>query len=179
MPHQIQRHTAPSEAPAWGQADGYRAARPGRHRGDRHSPTTQTANSPPQVAAKAATLDAQIRQTENLQITTDDGDKVSISLATLKQLHAESFQGQAGGASIDYGSASSSNKVSVGIQVDGSLDDKELADIGKLLGQLAASVHDSSQSPSALQLQDGGSLASLSSFQFAYQEQIRASYSGA
>jgi hypothetical protein len=147
-------------------------ARRGRQRTDR-----QSAASPQPVTARAATFDAQIRQTGDLQVTTDQGDKVSISLAALSQLHAESFQGQAGGASIDYGSASSSNKVSVGVEVNGSLDDKELADITKLLGQLAASVHDSSQGVSASQLQDGGSLASLSSFQFAYVEQIRASYS--
>jgi hypothetical protein len=102
---------------------------------------------------------------------------VSISFAALSRLHAESFQGQAGGASIDYGSASSSDKVSVGIQVNGSLNDKEVADITKLLGQLAASVNGSGQGVTAAQLQDGGSLASLSSLQFAYQEQIRASYS--
>jgi len=54
---------------------------------------------------------------------------------------------------------------------------EELADIGNLLGQLTASVHDSGPAVSTPQLQDGGSLASLSSFQFAYREQIRANYS--
>lgn len=171
MAHQIQRYSAPAER-AWAWGDGYRAGRHGRSRTDQQNAPTQ-----PSVTATAASFDEQVRQTANLQVTTDDGDKVTISFAALRQLHAESVQGQSGNASIDYGSASSSDKVSVGVTVDGSLDDKEVADIGKLLQQLTTSVHDPSQGVAASQLQDGGSFASLDSFQFAYREQIRAAYS--
>jgi hypothetical protein len=117
-----------------------------------------------------------VRQAGDLEVTTDDGDHVSISFAALRRVHAEAVQARSEGASLDYGSAASSDKVAIGIHVDGSLDDKEVADIGQLLAQLASSVHGAGPGVTASQLQDGGSLASLSSFQFAYREQIQASF---
>ena len=136
---------------------------------------------PQRASARAATIDAEINRTGALQVTTDDGDSVTISFAALQQLHAESFRGKAGGAKIAYGNESQTSGVSVNISVDGSLDEQEVADIGELLQQLSSAVQDPSATPDTAQLvaqlSDGGGLDSLSAFQFAYQEQTHVDYS--
>ena len=107
---------------------------------------------PQRASARAATIDAEINRTGALQVTTDDGDSVTISFAALQQLHAESFRGKAGGAKIAYGNESQTSGVSVNISVDGSLDEQEVADIGELLQQLSSAVQDPSATPDTAQL---------------------------
>jgi hypothetical protein len=158
--------------PAWSQgAQAQQNARP-----------TQRSSQQPRAQASASVLDAQFSSTGALQVTTDEGDTVSISFAALQQLHAESFRGNAGGARVDYGSSSQTSGVSVDINVNGSLNDKEVADIGKLLQELSQAISDPNGAGNSGQLDpaqfaDGGALDSLSNFQFAYQEQAQIDYS--
>jgi hypothetical protein len=144
--------------------------------------STQRSSQQARAQASASVLDAQVSRTGALQVTTDDGDTVSISFAALQQLHAESFRGKAGGARADYGSTSQTSGVSVDINVNGSLNDKEVADIGKLLQELSQAISDPNATGNAGQLgpaqfANGGALDSLSNFQFAYQEQTQVDYS--
>jgi len=119
------------------------------------------------LTARASTLDAGISRSGDLQITTADGDTVHISFSTLQQLHAESVRGKSGGARLDYRNAQQSSQVSVNIGVDGSLDSQEIADIGKLLQNLAGDGQDATRN-----LGD-----SLNSFTYAYWEQAYLGYS--
>lgn len=137
----------------------------------------QRHGQPPRVRARAEVLDAEVSRTGALQVTTDDGDTVSISFAALEQLHAESFRGEAGGARAAYGSRSQSSNVAIGIDVEGSLDTEEVADITNLIQQLSQTIRNPETTPGALQLGDGGSLESLNAFQFSYQEQVQVDYS--
>lgn len=148
MTHGIGSHAGPMWQPA---------ASSGRH----------ASNSPARLQARASTVDAQISRTGDLQITTDDGDTVSISFSALKQFHAESFRGKTDGARVDYRNTESSSQVNVSIGVEGTLDSGEIADIGKLLEQLAHPGQDAVQT-----LGD-----SLSGFTYAYREQVTAEYS--
>ena len=186
MAHQIHGFSPTLNAPAWAGKHG--AAHSGR-RSDRQAEAGQSAraqsNAPSSsFAAQGATLDAKVTQTGALQVTTDEGDKISISFAALSELHAQTLQAQSGGTgansgintSVNYGSTSSSDSLAVSVQVNGSLNDKELADLGTLISQLAAGIQDPSQGVSAAQLSDGGSLSSLNSYQFAYQQQTQVDY---
>lgn len=137
----------------------------------------QRHSQPPRVQARAEVLDAGISRTGALQVTTDDGDTVSISFAALEQLHAESFRGKAGGARVAYGGRSQSSQVSIDIGVEGSLDTKEVADITNLIQQLSQAIRNPAATPEAAQLGDGGNLDSLDAFQFAYQQQVHVDYS--
>jgi hypothetical protein len=129
------------------------------------------------VQARAEVPDAEVSRAGSLQVTTSDGDTVSISFAALEQAHAESFRGTDGASRVNYASASQSSGVSVDISVDGSLDREEVADIRKLLRQLSRAMDDPNATPDLAQFGDGGALDSLDSFQFAYQEQTHADYS--
>lgn len=159
MFHGIASHTGP----AW--SEGIQPERNGR------------AAQPQRVQARAEVLDTEVSRTGALQVTTDDGDTVSISFAALEQLHAESFRGKSNGARVADGSTSQTNGVSVNISVDGSLDEQEVADISELIQQLSQAIHDPDATPEAAQFDDGGALDSLDAFQFAYQEQTHVDYS--
>jgi len=151
------------------------------------APQTRVQARASALDARAAALDVSVSRAGALQVTTDDGDTISISFATLDQLHAESFHGGTRGAGVAYSrlayshlayqGASQTSSVSVDINVNGSLDDKELSDIGRLLQQLSQAIYDPKATPDPAQFADGGVLASLDVFQFAYQEQTHAEYS--
>jgi hypothetical protein len=192
MAYQIHGLSPAPNASAWAGRHG--SAQSGRLRSDRQTGAGQSAraqsNAPSSsFAAQGATLDSKVTQTGDLEVTTNEGDKISISFAALSELHAQTLQAQNGGtgvnsgtnssinSSINYGSTSSSASLAVSVKVDGSLNDKELADIGALIRQLAAGIQYPSQGVSAAQLSDGGSLSSLNSFQFAYQKQTQVDYS--
>ena len=142
--------------PAWSQA-----LQPQRH--------TQQ----PRVQARAEVLVAEVSRTGTLQVTTDDGDTVSISFSALEQLYAESFRGKAGGARIDYHSRSQSSQVSIDIGVEGSLDREEVADVTNLIQQLSQAIRNPEATPGAVQLENGGN---LTAFQFAYQDDVKVDY---
>ncbi len=188
MAYRIHGFSPAPNASAWAGRHG--SAQSGRLRSDRQTGAGQSArtqsNAPSSsFAAQGATLDSKVTQTGDLEVTTNEGDKISISFAALSELHAQTLQAQGGGTgtnsnintSVNYGSTSSSDSLAVNVQVNGSLNDKELADLGALIGQLAAGIQDPSQGVSAAQLSDGGSLSSLNSFQFAYQKQTQVDYS--
>jgi hypothetical protein len=180
MAYQIHGFSPTSGTPALAGRQG--SAQLGRLRTDRqggagHSARAQNSSNSGATAAQGSSFDSKVTQTGDLEVTTDEGDKISISFAALSELHAKTLQAQSGGTSIDNGSASSSDQLAINVQVNGSLNDKELSDLKSLIGQLAGAIQDPSQNISASQLSDGGSLSSLNSFQFAYQKQTQVDYS--
>jgi hypothetical protein len=152
-------------APVW--SNGIHLA---RGRQDNISPQSR-------VSTKAATLDAETTRNAALTVTTSDGDTVSISLSAFDQLHSETFRGGTKDSRVAYGGTSAASGASVQISVDGSLDVNEVADITDLLGQLNQAIVDPSKTPDPSQFTGGGSLDSLRSFQFAYQQQTSVAYS--
>ena len=101
----------------------------------------------------------------DLELTTADGDKVSISFAAANQLHARSTRHSA--------RTSQSSTVGVEVRVDGALDEKETADIAKLLQSLGEVVGDVKRGDLQELSEDLAriySLSSVASFHFDYQE---------
>ncbi len=108
-----------------------------------------------------------------LEVTTDDGDKVSISFALLNQLSLSAASKTASDTSATSSSTYSINGLSMAVSIDGSLDSEETADISELMQSLFGTAV-SGQTDTTLA---AGSLDSLDSFQFAYMEGTQASVS--
>ncbi len=108
-----------------------------------------------------------------LEVTTDDGDKVSIFFAALDQLSNSAAGAVSGDSAVWSNSTYSASGMSVAVTIDGSLDSEETADISELMQSLlgAAVGGQSGGTP------DAASLESLGSFQFAYMEGVRLSSS--
>lgn len=108
-----------------------------------------------------------------LEVTTDDGDKVSISFATLDQLSKSAAGAVSGDSAVGSSSSYSARGMSVAVTIDGSLDSEETADISELMQSLfeAAVGGQTGATP------DAASLESLDRFQFAYMEGVRLSSS--
>jgi hypothetical protein len=118
-------------------------------------------------------FDAEIEQQGQLKVTTADGDTVTISFAELDQLQSDSSSATSGGSSASFRKTRASSSMAANIEVDGSLDDKEVADITKLLRDLvkmSSSLASGQGAKAAGGLQNIGSLDSIKSFQFAYEE---------
>lgn len=123
--------------------------------------------------------DTQAQQSGVLKVTTAEGDVVTISFGAMEQARSDSrFRSTPGGYSASYGSSASAS-MSVGVQIEGSLSDKEVADITALMGHLGAAIEDSRSGDSAKLAGDvaaAGKLQSIQGFQFAYQESYRGDY---
>lgn len=136
------------------------------------------------IRGRATSLDAQVQRSSTLQVRTDDGDTISISISSLQRLQRESVRAQGGGARLQYQGESASSDVSVEIVVDGTLDADEAEDIGDLLAQLtgaaAASSGEGGDAPGqSAETADNDPFDSLDSFVYAYQEQVSVEYSSA
>jgi hypothetical protein len=118
-------------------------------------------------------FDAEIEQQGQLKVTTADGDTVTISFAEVDQLQSDSASATSGGSSASIRKTQASSSMAANIEVDGSLDDKEVADITKLLRGLvkvSSALASGQGAKAAGGLQNIGSLDSIKSFQFAYEE---------
>ena len=118
-------------------------------------------------------FDTETEQQGQLKVTTADGDTVTISFAELDQLQSDSSSATSGGSSAGIRKTQASSSMAANIEVDGSLDDKEVADITKLLRDLvkgSSGLASGQGARAAGGLQNIGSLDSIKSFQFAYQE---------
>lgn len=160
--------------PTW--ADGTHLFRQGH--GFRQHRTASSGSTPSvSASASATTLDAEVSSAGALFVTTNDGDKISISFAALNQLHASSLQGGTKDAGVADGNTSAANGISVSVSVDGSLNSGEVTDIANPLKQLAQAIQNPANTPTPAQFADGGSLDSLSSFQFAYLQNSKLDFS--
>jgi hypothetical protein len=83
-------------------------------------------------------------QDVNLQIQTDEGDTVTISLHNEVDLTAISYRyglkRQSGSETMKLGAVSISSSQDLQVQVDGSLSDQELADVNALLDRIKAAL---------------------------------------
>jgi hypothetical protein len=131
------------------------------------------AASSPRGSLQLSHFDAEVEQQAQLKVTTADGDTVTISLAESDQLQSDSASATSGGSSASFRKTSASSSMVANIQVDGSLDDKEVADITKLLRNLVKMSSGLASGEAAKVpggLQNMRSLDSIQNFQFAYQE---------
>lgn len=132
---------------------------------------------PPAPASRfqGAQVGAESGESASLQVKTADGDTVSISLASLSRLQAGVYSAQSGKEGVSAAAYSSESGVAVSVEVNGTLDDKEVAEISGLLRKLVGAARRGAQSPPASTDLKTGALKTLDSYQFAYQAYQRAS----
>jgi len=109
-----------------------------------------------------------------LDVTTADGDKVSISFSAVQQLQTDQTQVRTRRGSASTQDTSHSSDVQVGVKVDGSLSDQEVADIAKLLQTLAGAV-----GGKAPKTDQSSTFTTLNNFQFQYKTQTELQYGSA
>ena len=113
------------------------------------------------------TASASLETRGALELTTKDGDRVSISFSALDRLStAAASRGQQVSAE-----AKSRSAVSVNVKVEGTIDDQELADITKLMERLGAAAGGDGAPV------DIGSLDSLDQFDFSLNRSASFDYS--
>jgi len=108
-------------------------------------------------------VDYQSGEAASLEVKTEDGDTVQISFAALNRIQAGAYAAYSEGASAVSHSVAAESSVQVQVSVNGSLDDKEVRQIGHLLSRLVSKAR-SGEPPQA----PAGRFSSLEGFQFAY-----------
>ena len=124
--------------------------------------------------ARVATIAKSTETSGALSITTEDGDRVTLSYSALQAMAAASVSVADGNTSADGVSASSLRSASVSLSVDGQLDKQETSDITKLFKRFFHAVQDlfrGAPEKAAARLAKGGGLDSLSGFSFSLQQQ--------
>lgn len=134
-----------------------------------HSPvTTPTAASQPRSAGRVSAQAAESTKAE-LSLTTADGDKVTLSIAsgTGAAIDAE--------ATGDYRSLSRVSSTEVRVEVEGSLSEAELQDIRKLariVTRASSDVLRGDTSKAAARVEKAADLDSIQSFAFSLNKQV-------
>ena len=128
--------------------------------------------------ASASHLEATTQRSGSLEVTTAEGDRVSISFSAAQQLQASQVEvrgrhGQKAGAE----NVAQSSSVEVEVSVEGSLSDQEVADIAKLLESLSAAARGQGTPKPVPSPAASGGYQTINSFQFQYQEQVEFQYS--
>ncbi len=124
--------------------------------------------------ARVATIAKRTETSGALSITTDDGDRVTLSYSALQALAAASVSVADGHTPVEGVSASSLRSVSVSLSVEGQLDKQETSDITKIFKRFFRAVQDlfrGAPEKAAARLAQGGGLDSLSGFSFNLQQQ--------
>lgn len=168
-----QCHCSESYSPPT-QTDRGREARAARQAARQQQPRPL---APPVQPSKLNAAEVSFRSEESaaLEVKTADGDTVKISFAAVAQAKAGAYSASASadGSNASAQTFSGGTAYSVKVSVDGSLDDKETAQIGDLLQKLVTASRDlaggadRSSSPGQ---QAGGSSSfdTLSSFSYGY-----------
>lgn len=117
---------------------------------------------------QGAQVAAQSEESASLEVKTADGDTVSISLASLSRLQAGVYEAQSGKASTSAASYSVESGVAVSVEVNGSLDKKEVAEISDLLRRLVGAARRGDASPPASTDLKAGATKTLDSYHFVY-----------
>jgi hypothetical protein len=127
---------------------------------------------------EALRYEGESRQSASLSVVTADGDTVKISIEGLQRVQMASLDARKGGRQANYASGGAESRLAVSIDVEGSLDQQEAADIGKLLEQLAGAVETArGGGAEAVQAAPVTVADSLLNYEFAYSEESAASYS--
>jgi hypothetical protein len=129
------------------------------------------------ASLQASQLQYEAEQSGVLKITTAQGDTVSISFAALNEIESQSANASAGGSSASASNSEVASAYAASVQINGSLNSNEQSDITKLLGGLLQAMQDESSgntAQAAQDLQGIGSLNSLQSFQFQWQQETQA-----
>jgi len=116
---------------------------------------------------------AETRQSADLSVVTADGDTVSISIQGLQRLQLDSLSARKVGSQMSYISTGAESRLDVSLDVEGSLDAEEVADINHLMQQLAGIVEDvqSTSGSGPTKLTSTSVPDSLLGYDFAYTEQ--------
>lgn len=123
---------------------------------------------------------AQAQQAGVLQVTTAEGDVVTISFGGLQKARSDSRQSANANGYSASSHSSASASIAGGVQVQGSLSDKEVADISSLMSSLGSAIVDARNGDTekfAADVASASSLGSVQRFQFAYQESAQSEYS--
>jgi len=125
--------------------DGEQSVRPERKRrveGERR-PERQ-AGAARRSSFSGVQADYRSREQAALEVKTQDGDTVSISFETLSRIRAGAYTAQADGAEASARIYRAESSVDVSVKVDGTLDEKELKEIGELLDTLVTNARSDS-----------------------------------
>jgi hypothetical protein len=126
------------------------------------------------TSASLLQMSASTETTKSLTVTTDDGDKVTLTTHTAASLgYARyDYRGRLDGERVRFSAEALNVTVSqdVSLSVEGDLSDQEKADIAKLVGVLEGAVKkDAADDPTgtlASALADNGDLGSLAGFEY-------------
>lgn len=124
---------------------------------------------------RGAQVSAQSEESASLEVKTADGDTVSISLASLSRQQAGVYSAQSGNAGVGVASYSTESGVAVSVEVSGSLDKKEVAEISDLLRRLVGAARRGASSPPASTDLKSGAMKTLDSYHFVYEAYQRTS----
>jgi hypothetical protein len=118
----------------------------------------------------------------SLSITTDDGDKVTLSYSAMQQLAAAVMSTRNGETSARGAMVSSSKSVNAGVTVEGELDRQELGDILKLFKKFFLAIKDLGRNDTekaAARMDRVGHLETISEFTYGlqYEESVAATTS--
>jgi len=120
------------------------------------------------MAAAVAARD-EVQTSTALEVVTEDGDRVSISLEASRLIEASVASARAPGAEIMAGQTSMSSSLDVSVSVEGTLDKEELLDLKKLLLTAAGAMRDVERGDpahAAKRMARTASLDSLESFSY-------------
>ncbi len=104
-----------------------------------------------------------------LEVVTDDGDRISLSLAWEQDVQARSIAVSGKGGRVAASQRTSSANLNVTVRTEGSIEEDELRDLRSLLQTLSLAIGKARRGVSGLGVP--ASLGSLASFDFAYSRQ--------
>jgi hypothetical protein len=123
----------------------------------------------PRATAAAEAARGEAQTSTSLEVVTDDGDRVSISLEASRLIEASVASARGPGAEVMAGQASMSSSLDVSVSVEGTLDQEELLDLKKLLLTAAGAMRDAERGDAAhaaKRMARTASLDSLESFSY-------------
>ena len=92
--------------------------------------------APARQGFRGSRAEGTTQRSASLEVTTEEGDKVSISFSAVERFQVQRGRVRDGASRGQVTTASSSTSVSVELKVEGDLNDQEVADISKLLEAL-------------------------------------------
>jgi len=124
----------------------------------------------PRATAAAMTARAEVQTSTTVEVVTEDGDRVSISLEASRLIEASVAGGSAPGAEMMAGQTSMSSSLDVSVSVEGTLDKEELLDLKKLLLTAAGAMRDAERGDPAHAVKRMARTATLDSLEsFSYE----------
>jgi hypothetical protein len=144
-----------------------------------HNPTRSVQETTFSNRTSISALSKSSETAGTLSITTEDGDKVTLSYSAMQKLAAAAMSTQNGETSAQGALVSSSNSVNASVSVEGELDKQEMGDILKLFKKFFLAIKDLGRNDTekaAARMDKVGNLGTISDFSYGlqYEESVAA-----